>query len=228
MIKRKFITTLLLMGVLGIGVYGLYQGDGQSIRAGQTDESQEEIGTNEVKEQKSKAREKVEKMTDEEMKELIYKGKEANKGNVEVTEEETDMLKAITPSEYYDLIGMTDEEVLAYISAYHQQIDERIMFIHQGKEEYNEYLSGKPEFEWIKENYDFEKEYYNESINEIVNLIDEFMEGNQDALFSLKYMLYELNEEFNPESLKEERANKVTLSNAVRIQNGQEPINEYD
>src|SRR5690625_668397 len=176
MIKRKFITTLLIMVALGTGVYGLFQVDDQLIQADQTDGSQEETGTNEEKEQKSEAREKVEQMTDEEIKELIHKGKEANKGDVEIKKEETDMLKAITPSEYYDLIGMTDEEVLAYINAYHQQIDVEIMLFHEGKEEYSEYLSGKPEFEWIKENYDFEKEYYNESINEIVDLIDEYMQ----------------------------------------------------
>lgn len=121
-IKRKTITTLLIMGALGIGFYGVFQGDDQLIQADQTDESQEKTGTYEEKNQKSEAREKVEKMTDEEMKELIYKGKKANKVDAELTEEETDMLKAITPSEYYDLIGMTDEEILAYINAYHQQM----------------------------------------------------------------------------------------------------------
>ena len=139
------------------------------------------------------------------------------------------MLRAIPPNKYYDLIGMTDDEVLGYIDGYHQSIDEMILRIYKGTEDVDEeFLSGKAEFEWIRENYDFEKEDQKKSINEILDLIDEYMEGNEDALFSLKYTLYELNEELNPESLKEKRANKLTLDDAVRIQNGKDPINENE
>lgn len=207
------------MAIGGLGLF-LYTSK-QPIQAETTDEEQVKEKEDSNEESKSEARKKVEKMTDEEIKELINKGRKANKGEVEVTEEETEMLRAITPDEAYDLIGMTDDEVLRFINGYHQTIDTYIMLFHKGAEEYNEeYLPGKPEFEWIKENYIFEKEHHNESINKILELIDEYTENNVDALFSLKHILYELNEELNPESLKKERANKLTLDDAIRIQKG--------
>lgn len=230
--KKRLFILLLIMVALGIGGCNTFQGNNQEVQADQTDEKQDKSETKEdreYEEQNSEARKKVDKMTDEELKELIEKGDKANKGEIKVTEEESEMLRAIPPERAYDLMGMSDDEVIGFIKGYHQHIDTMIMLFHEEAEEYNEeYLSGKPEFEWIKENYDFEKEYYNESINEIMYLIDEYTEGNQDALFSLKYILYELNEEFNPESLEMVRANKLTLSNAVRIQNGKDPINDYE
>src|SRR5690625_1990885 len=100
-------------------------------------------------------------------------------------------------------MDMTDKEILSFINGYHQHIDEEIMSIYEEEYENLIPLSYKPEFEWINENHDFEKVHYNESINEILNLMDENAEGNQDALFSLKYNLYELNAELNTETIKE-------------------------
>src|SRR5690625_1949653 len=136
------------------------------------------------------------------------------------------MRSSIDQDKYYVLMVKTAEEVLCIINGYHQHIDEEIMSIYEEEYENLIPLSYKPEFEWINENHDFEKVHYNESINEILNLMDEYAEGNQDALFSLKYILYELNEELNPETIKEERANKLTLDDATRIQNGEDPINK--
>src|SRR5690625_7551527 len=118
-------------------------------------------------------------MTDEELMEVIIKGKKANKGEVEVTQEETDMLRSIDPDKYYDLMGMTDEEVLGFINGYHQHIDEEIMSIYEEEYENLIPLSYKPEFEWINENHDFEKVQYNESIKEILNLINEYDKGDR-------------------------------------------------
>jgi len=226
MLKEKFIFTLLIAIALGVGGYNLYSPNNQTVQADKTDEKQDESETKEEKEQNSDARNKVEEMTDEELRELIIKGKKGNKGEVEVTQEETDMLRSIGPDKYYDLMGITDEEVLGFIDGYHQHINGEIMSVYEEEYEYLIPLSYKPEFEWINENYDFEKAHYNESINEILNLMDDYAEGNQDALFSLKYILYELNEELNPETIKEERANKLTLDDATRIQNGEDPINK--
>lgn len=43
-------------------------------------------------------------------------------------------------------------------------------------------------------------------------------------LIFLKYILYKLNHEFNPEKAKEIRETSVTLANAERIRNGEEPL----
>lgn len=222
--KKRLIFALLIVGALGISGYSIFQGNDQIVQADQTDKKQDDSENKEVSEQKREATKKVEKMTDEEIKELINKGKKANKGEVEVTEEETELLRSIPPEKYYDLMGMTDNEVLGYIDSYHLNINNMIRNIHKGKEDENEGLVGIVEFEWIKENYDFDNEYYNESINEILHLIDEYNEkGNQNILFSLKYILHELNHEFNPESLDEDIPSQLSIVDTVRIQNGKDP-----
>ncbi len=232
MLKKRFLITLVIALALSIGVFALFQGNDQTVKANGNDAQHREMDRKTKEEEQaeqpnSEAREKLDEMTDEEIKDLLHKGDQANKGEAEVTDEEVDMLKSITPDKYYNLMGMTDDEVLNYIDGYHAYINTTIMLFHEEAEEYSEeFLPGRAEFEWIKENYPFEKEYDKELINEILNLRDEFMEGNQDALFSLKYVLYELNAAINPESIEESRAYDLSLSNVVRIQNGREPIDE--
>ena len=233
--KKRFFIVLLIVVALGIGGCNTFQGNNQKVQADQTDEKQDKSETKEDREETEsvgnvQAKAELDKLTDEEIIELIKKSEDNNHQITDdFTEEDASILKELSDEKYYDLMGMTDDEVLGYINGYHQHIDTMIMLFHKEAEEFNEeYLAGKAEFEWMKENYDFEKEYYNESINEILYLIDEYTEGNQDALFSLKYILYELNEEFNPESLEMVRANKLTLSNAVRIQNGKDPIKGFE
>src|SRR5690625_5392681 len=108
MLKEKFIFTLLIAIALGVGGYNLYSPNNQTVQADKTDESE----TKEEKEQNSDARKKVKEMTDEELKELIIKGKKGNKGEVEVTQEETDMLRSIGSDKFYDLMGKTVTEKL--------------------------------------------------------------------------------------------------------------------
>src|SRR5690625_5216765 len=122
MLKEKFIFTLLIAIALGVGGYNLYTPNNQTGQADKTDEKKDETETKEEKEQNSDARNKVEEMTDEELRELIIKGKKANKGEVEVTQEETDMLRSIGPDKYYDLMGITDEEVLGFIRSEERRV----------------------------------------------------------------------------------------------------------
>src|SRR5690625_181579 len=150
MLKKKFIFTLLIEIALGVGGYSPNIQNNQTYQADKTDEKQDDSETKEEKEQNSDARKKVEEMTDEELMELIIKGKKANKGEVEVTQEETDMLRSIGPDKYYDLMGMTDEEVLGFINGYHQHIDEEIMSVYEEEYEYFITLSFKSVFVCIK------------------------------------------------------------------------------
>lgn len=225
--KRGSIVTLLIVVSLVVGVYTIvhFQGNDR-VQGDLSVEKQEKSTTQEEKEPKNDPSEKVEEMADEELKELIIKGRKANQGEVEVTPEETEMLKNVPPKKYYALMGMTDDEVLGYIDNYHQTIDRQIMLFHEGGND-EKCLPGEAEFKWIEENYDFEKDDQKESIKEILDLRADYMEGNQDALFSLKRILYDLNEELNPESLKEERDNNfiLTLDDSVRIHIGEDPIN---
>lgn len=183
------------------------------------------------------SRAELEKLTDDEVIELLNKSKD-NKHQIteDFTENEALILKTLTGEEYYDLIGMTESEVLNWLDAYHSHINTNILFADQvggiDSDRYKEHRgvisSAKIEFEWIRDNYNFEKEYYNELIEEILNLMDQHASGNNDALFDLKYILYEMNAEFNPHTLKEEKATNLSLSNTVRIQNGESPIDEYE
>lgn len=223
MFNRKPFIVLLSVIVLGIGGAGLFfYTSKQPMKAETTNEEQEKKDVDE--ENKSEASGGLENLSDEEILELFDKFEKANKGGEKLNEEEAELLRAIPPEKAYDLMGMTDDEVLGYINGFHQHIDTLIMLYHEGSEDFNEeFLTGKPEFEWMKENYNFEKEEHYEAINEILDLIDKYPENNKDVLFSLKPILWELNEELNPESLKEERANKLSLEDAERIQNGQDP-----
>lgn len=227
MLKKGIIVAILMVVALGIGIYSFFHLNNQIVKADH--EKQNELKAEGANEQKSEARKKVEQMTDDELKNLLIKGKKGNKGEVEVTREETEMLRAVRVEEYYDLFGMTDDEVLGHINSQHQYLDEMILLLHRGEIEHTEkfHFWGRFGFEWIKENYNFENEYYNKSINEVLNLMEEYAQTkNRDALFSLKFILYELNQEFNPESIATNRANELTLFNAVRIWNGKDPL-EY-
>lgn len=238
MFKRKSIIALLSVIVLGVGGTSLFlYTSKQLIQAETTNEEREKKDFDkEIKSEERKAREKLEKLSDEEILELIDKFDKANKGGEKLNDEDAQIIRTLTSDEYYNLTGMTDDEVLNWIDIYHGIINSNIMLAHQeggvdseGYEEYRETITGlKGEFKWIRDNYNFEKEYHNDLMKEIVDLIDAHVDGDNDALFSLKYILYELNEEFNPESFDEERATHLTLSNAVRIQNGQDPINEHE
>ena len=184
------------------------------------------------------ARAKLEELSEDEIKELIKKPAENDyQITDDFTEDDKLILNTLTTEEYYDLVGMTEDEVLNWIDVYHGKVNTYINYAHQkggvDSDEYKEYrkdtMTGtKEEFEWIRDNYKFDKEYHNEAIKEIVKLIDAHAEGNSDALFSLKYILYELNQELNPESLEEGKANDLTLYNAVRIQNGENPLDKYE
>ncbi|MBM7597689.1 type III secretory pathway component EscV [Virgibacillus halotolerans] len=241
MIKKGFIIKLMVVVALGIGVYSFFHETDQTANAERTDEKQKESATKEskqVKEQKSEAREKIEQLSDEETIALIKKGRKANRDGEEVTQEETKMLKAITQDEFYNLMGMSDKSVLGTVDAYHQSVNSQIFSVYQEESDDHQNIQYadenktsdkeaiipyKKEFEWINENYDFGNEYYNESINEILKLMDEYDEGNQDALLSLKTILYELNEEYNPETLDRVTAYNVSLEDVERIKNGEEP-----
>src|SRR5690625_2580403 len=142
MLKEKFIFTLLIAIALGVGGYNLYSPNNQTVQADKTDEKQDESETKEEKEQNSDARNK-----DEEIRKLIIKGKKGKKGEVEVTQEETDMLRSIGPDKYYDLMGITDEEVLGFIDGYHQHINGEIMSVYEEEYEYLIPLSYKQELE---------------------------------------------------------------------------------
>jgi len=255
MLKRKYVIIILTLLLLMIVGFGCSNEGSQSTENNynETDkEEKAEINTetnsteNEEAEEEiinehphyEESRAELEKLTDDEIIELLNKSKD-NKHQIteDFTEDEVLMLKTLTSDEYYDLMGMTDDEVLNWIDVYHDHININIIHAHQDggvdsdkyDEEHRDIIQGlKSEFKWIRDNYKFEKEYHNDLMKEIVDLIDAHVDGDNHALFSLKYILHELNEEFNPESFDEERATHLTLSNAVRIQNGQDPINEHE
>ncbi|GGP09229.1 hypothetical protein [Oceanobacillus neutriphilus] len=208
------------------------EGNNEVAQAEGKDAQQRELKHKEEKQVEgpsSEAREKVKEMTDEEIEELINKNREGNMSGDNLTEEEIEILKAIPAEQFYNIMGMTDDEVKGYIDGYQRNINGIIIGTHKNPTEYEEnLLPGKAEFEWIKENYDFDSEYDKESINEILELIDEYNEGNQKAIFSLKYVFYELNEKLNPKSIEETYASDLSLSNTVRIQNGKDPIDENE
>src|SRR5699024_3484767 len=90
-----------------------------------------------------------------------------------------------------------------------------------------EFFPNTPVFEWIKENHEFENKKHNETINKIVELMHEYKKDkDEDIIFTLKPILYELNKELNPGSLKERRATELTLRDAERIKEGKEPIDK--
>ena len=101
---------------------------------------------------------------------------------------------------------MLEDEVYKLLDGFHDSINTNIIVASQeggfDSEEYEDHRkviwSFKTEFEWIRDNFEFEKEYHHELIKEIISLMDDHVLGDNDALFSLKYILYELNVEFNP------------------------------
>lgn len=253
--KSVLFLTLSLFSVIGFGCSsGSSQetkGDGTEIKAEsiENEESEEkpkkdidEIEKEDMEQfinshpNYEKYREKLDKLTDKEIIELLEKAKE-NKYQVteDFTEDELLTLQTMTRYDELVLLGMTESEIYNMFDNFHNTINSRILSAYQEggleSEEYEEIRSGilyfKLDFEWIRDNYNFEKEYHNELMKEIINLIEDHALGDNDALFSLKYIIYELNLEFNPESFDEERATHLTLSNAVRIQNGKNPIDEY-
>lgn len=179
------------------------------------------------------AREKIEKMSEEELRELAKKPEENDyQITDDFTEEDKSILDALSAKEYYDIVGMTKEEVLSWIDSYHEHINMVLTNIDQhGVTKYEEdngpknHLMGfRREFAWIRDNYEFDQKYHNDLIEEIVDLIDEHANGDNEALFSLKYVLYELNAEFNPETIKEDTATSVTLTDTERIKKGKKPL----
>lgn len=119
---------------------------------------------------------KLDKLTDKEVIELLEKAKE-NKYQVteDFTEDELLMLQTMTRYDELFLLGMTEGEIYNLFDNFHDTINSRILIAYQDGElesgEYEEIRSGilyfKPDFDWIKDNYNFEKEYHNELINEI-------------------------------------------------------------
>ncbi|WP_339184574.1 hypothetical protein [Oceanobacillus sp. FSL W7-1293] len=237
MLKKKFIITFVIAVALITGVFVFLESNNQVAQADEKDAQQRELENKEEKQAPDieerqrmiEAREKLEAMTDEEVEELIDKLEEYRHNDGDnLTEEEMYLSKYIPPERYYDIKGMTDDEVKGYINNYHINLNSRVIANHKNPEQYEgELLVGKAEFEWIKENYDFESEYDKESINEVLELIDEFNEeGDEDTLFQLKYIFYELDAKFNPDTENEYFPGDLSLTNTVRIQNGQDPIDE--
>lgn len=230
--KRILITATILIA-LAIGGVGIMYTKNKDIQADAKEQTNLEIENKDKKVDK-KEKEKsnpIDDYTDEELKELMIKGRKANKGEIElseITDEELKIMKSIPPKKHYDLMGMTDENVLGYIDGLHNQIN--ILILNSYKDADNEdieFFPNTPVFEWIKENHEFENKKHNETINKIVELMHEYKKDkDEDIIFTLKPILYELNKELNPGSLKERRATELTLRDAERIKEGKEPIDK--
>lgn len=244
--KRKYLGIASLLLVLIVGGFSSYlYNSSQNVKADSTNVKQEVVEeesekVSNVADRNSKekvpnkeAREKLEKITDEELKDALTRAKDKTGVEIgkEFTEEEIEILNTITPEEYYDLMGMTEEEVYNWLDVYHLTIDMNIVFAHQegiDSETYNKehrhHVDFEPEFKWIAENYEFETEYHNSLIKDIIKLMQVHKDGDNDALFALKSTLYELNGAYNPEKLKD---SMVSLSDAEKIRNGEEPVFDY-
>lgn len=220
------IPTLTVL-VLLVGLFIFLANSNKSIFAKNTEIEQNDIESN----KQSEARKKLENLSDEEIKELIHRFHEANEGGKKITKQEYSILNTLTPTEYYDIIGMTEDEIYNLFDVLLVNVNSFIITAHEDGSDgvnYNKFKKNvtnlKEDFEWIVNNHDFEKEYHKEMVKYLLELMDSYDNGDNDALFSLKYVLHEINREFNPEIFDRNTAVDVTLSNAVRIQNGQEPI----
>lgn len=232
-IRKRILITISILIALAIGGVGMMytkDKDAQADSKEQTNPKTENKDIKVDKKEKEKAN-PIDDYTDDELKELIIKGRKANKGEIElsdITEEELTIMKSIPPKKHYDLMGMTDENVLGYIDGLHNQINILILEHYEGTERTDiEFLPNTPAFEWINENHNFENEKHNKTINKIVELMQEYKKNkDEDIIFTLKPILYELNKELNPGSLKERRATELTLRDAERIKEGKEPIDK--
>lgn len=182
------------------------------------------------------ARSKIEQLTEEELRELIKRSEGLSSGEIEeqFSQEELDMLGTLTEVEIYDLIGMSEEEVYNFIYLYHNSVNLSITNSYKlgiNSENYEEQERHKvgefeEEFKWIINNFDLGSEYFNELAKDVVKLSQEHKEGDNDALYQLKYVLYEMDMYFNKE--KEERISNISISDVEKIRKGEEPNLKYD
>lgn len=137
--------------------------------------------------------------------------------------------------EILDSIGLSEEEIYNIFHVFHGNVNTRIIFAYQEgieSDNYNEQhrkgvLNFQNEFMWLEKNYDFGTKYVNNLIKDVNRLIQAHVDGDNDALFTLKYVMYELDYMFNPEKAKEITAITVSLSNAEKIRKGEEPVFDY-
>jgi len=184
-----------------------------------------------------KARKELEKLTDAELKELLNRVKHLSGEEIskKITKKEIEMLSTLAPEEYWDLMGLTEEEIYNLIAVLYGNVNSNIIFAYQNgidSDEYNEthrdlVVGFEPQFRWIDKNYEFETEYHNNLIKDIIVLTQKHANGNNEALFALNYTLLELNSEYNPDKLKEIRATSASLSDIEKIRNGKEPRFNY-
>lgn len=83
-----------------------------------------------------------------------------------------------------------------------------------------------PQLKFIEENHKFELEFQHHLINESIYYIEEFAKGDNNALFVLKNVIFELDLELNPDLYKQDRANYLSLSDVERIKRNKDPFGE--
>lgn len=133
-----------------------------------------------------------------------------------------------------DALNLNTEKVNKWIHETHSHVDMAIIFAYQEGltfEDQNQDISSWAlapfvGLKWIQENYDFESQFHRYLINDIIYFLEKFAKGDNDALFSLKNVVYELDLELNPELYQPQRASYLSLLDIERIKNGEGPA-EY-
>lgn len=131
-----------------------------------------------------------------------------------------------------DSVELSEEEVYELLDSYRSTVDSHIMFAYQEginsnnyNEEYRPLINTfELEIDWIANNFEFKEEYHNQLLNDVINLANSHKNGDNEALFSLKEVLHELNTVYNPDKIKEVRATDVSLSDAEKIRNNENPV----
>lgn len=121
------------------------------------------------------------------------------------------------------------------IEHFHTLVDTAIIYLNQEGIDSEEYTTTREGIikdnalyvRWLSEKHEFDLQFHKNLAKDANHYLGEYAKGNEDALFSLKNVIFELDLETNPDRYKPERANYISLSDAERIRNGMEPLGEY-
>lgn len=124
-----------------------------------------------------------------------------------------------------------------WINFTHSWVDTSLIFLQQNNfnidsEEYKSHKeafikSKAPLLIAILEGDHFDSQFQKHLLKEAIKYMEGYALGNEDDLFSLKSVIYELDLELNPDLYKQERATYISLSDTERIRNGVKPFANY-
>lgn len=121
------------------------------------------------------------------------------------------------------------------IHDFHSRVDTVIIYRIQESMDSEDYKFTRDTFiennalfvRWLFEKHKFDLPFHEILAKDANYYFEEYARGNEDAIFGLKNVIFELDLERNPDLYKPQRATYLSLSDIERIRNDKEPFGEY-